>query len=66
MRFWSTDVYDAITGETQVNQRALSEGIMDSDIARYYSTTTDASVLFALNRFTFEAAHKFLIPRAVA
>jgi len=65
MRFWTTDVYDALTGETQVNERALSEGILDSDIARYYSTTTNVWVRFALNRFTYDAAHKFLIPRAV-
>ncbi len=66
MRFWKTDVYDALTGETAVNARALSEGVLDSDLALYYSTAgTSGSPLFALNRFTFDAAHKFLIPRAV-
>jgi hypothetical protein len=54
-----------LTGETTSNDRALSEGLLDSDLARYYSTAGPGYLVFAVNRFTFDAAHKFLIPRAV-
>jgi hypothetical protein len=60
-------VNDAISGETATNARALSEALLDSDLAQIYSTTnTTGYLVFALNRFTFDAAHQYLIPRAVA
>ena len=67
VRFFDRPVNDAISGETTANARALSEALLDSDLAQIYSTTnTTGYLIFALNRFTFDAAHQYLIPRAVA
>jgi hypothetical protein len=43
----------------------LSESLLDSDLVKYHSTAAAGYLTYALNRFTFDAAHKFLIPRAV-
>ena len=67
VRFFESTVNDAVSGETATNARALSEALLDSDLAEIYSTTnTTGYLIFALNRFTFDAAHQYLIPRAVA
>ena len=67
VRFWSRPVNDAVTGTIETNERAITDGLLDSDLAAIYSTTsTNGYLVYALNRFTFDAAHRFLIPRAVA
>jgi hypothetical protein len=67
VRFFDSPVNDAISGETTTNARALSEALLDSDLAEIYSSTnTTGYLVFALNRFTYDAAHQYLIPRAVA
>jgi hypothetical protein len=67
VRFFERPVNDALSGETTTNARAISEALLDSDLAQIYSTTnTTGYLVFALNRFTFDAAHQYLIPRAVA
>jgi len=65
VRFWKSDVTDSLTGLAETNDRALSEGLLDSDLVKYHSTAGAGYLTYALNRFTFDAAHKFLIPRAV-
>jgi hypothetical protein len=67
VRFFERPVNDALSGETTTNARAISEALLDSDLAQIYSTTnTNGYLVYALNRFTFTAAHQYLIPRAVA
>ena len=67
VRFFERPVNDAVAGEVGTNARALSEALLDADLAQIYSTThTTGYLVFALNRFTFDAAHQYLIPRAVA
>jgi hypothetical protein len=67
VRFWDSDVTDTLAGgPASKNKRALSEGLLDSDVVQYYSTNGGpGNVIFSLNRFTFDAAHHYLIPRAV-
>jgi hypothetical protein len=60
MTFYGNDVYDANTGETKQNRRASSKSFFDADL-----TKKGKKSVFTLNRFNFEAAHTFLIPRAV-
>ena len=67
VRFYARPVNDELAGTTDVNARALSDGLFDGDLAQIQSTTGSGDYLvFALNRFTFDAAHHYLIPRAVA
>jgi len=67
VRFFARPVTDALNGTTDTNARTLSDGLLDADLAEIYSTTgTSGYLVFALNRFTFDAAHRYLIPRAVA
>jgi len=67
VRFFARPVTDALAGVADTNTRALTDGLFDGDLAQIYSTTGSAGYLvFALNRFTFDAAHRYLIPRAVA
>ena len=62
--FYSSTVTDALSGQPSVvNGRALSSSLFDPDL-QTYSTQTPKR-FFALNRFTFDAAHQYLIPRAV-
>ena len=64
MYFYSSTVTDALSGQPSVvNGRALSSSLFDPDL-QTYSTQTPKR-FFALNRFTFDAAHQYLIPRAV-
>ena len=39
VRFWKSEVTDSLTGVTETNERALSEGLLDSDLVKRYSTT---------------------------
>jgi len=67
VHFYGRPVSDALAGQIVTNARALSDGLLDSDLAQIYSTSaTGGYLVFTLNRFTFEAAHRYLIPRAVA
>lgn len=62
MHFHGTNVVDGNNNaESKPNTRTSSYSFFDSDL-----TKQGMSGAFALNRFTFEEAHKFLIPRAVA
>jgi len=54
-----TDTYDP--SKSQVNQRASSFSIFDSNLE-----STHIGRIFSLNIFNYDAAHEFLIPRAVA
>ncbi|HKT80213.1 MAG TPA: hypothetical protein VJP86_08325 [Vicinamibacterales bacterium] len=66
VRFFESPVSDALSGEITTNAFALSEAVLDSDLAQIYSTTnTNGYLVYAMNRFTYDAAHQFLIPRAV-
>jgi hypothetical protein len=61
MWFVSTPVNDSYApGASGINQRTSTFSIFDSDLAGY-----GASWTFAQNKFNFDAAHAFLIPRAV-
>jgi hypothetical protein len=68
MRFWGNPVGDSLAGGPgALNTRALTEGVLDSDLAKYYNATSPSGrPAYALNRFTYDAAHQFLVPRAVA
>lgn len=59
---------------TRVNDKASTYSIFDADLTKYNKTYTyydfwgkahTTNKLFTLNRFNFDAAHEFLIPRAV-
>lgn len=71
--FYGNWITDGLIGTT-FNQRSSSLSIFDAELIKYnktVSTTNSAGQVvltdrqFTLNRFNFDAAHKFLIPRAV-
>ena len=73
MTFFTTLVSDPLTGVPSANSRASTLSIFDQDLQApinivdpvtglNYATTKQ----FALNHFNFDAAHQFLIPRAVS
>jgi hypothetical protein len=78
MDFYHTNGEDPLTGQAFTNTRASSLSIFDFDLERFADgtgvfqiapLTGDSYVtkkIFTLNRFNFDAAHQFLIPRAVA
>jgi hypothetical protein len=67
VHFFATQVTDALSDTSVENKRALSDALLDGDLAQIYSSTGNGGYLvFTLNRFTYDAAHQFLIPRAVA
>ncbi len=62
MTFFSNTVTDTLrSGMTTVNARVATYSLFDQDLK---DAGTDP--VFSLNRFNFDAAHAFLIPRAVA
>jgi hypothetical protein len=65
--FYRSAITDAVSesGPTW-NPRAASHSIFDRDLRQYISSTEEPRLFLALNRFTFDAAHQFLIPRAVS
>ena len=73
--FYGSDVTDALTGTAATNRRASTYSLFDQDLERFGATVQTVDVttgqtystqkIFALNRFNFDAAHEFLIPRAV-
>ena len=60
MNFYGNDVTDRNTGATVRNPFASTNSVFDADL-----TKKGMSWTFTLNRFNFELAHVFLIPRAV-
>lgn len=62
MTFYGTAVNDAYRpGASGVNPRTSTQSIFDQDLQ-----AKNLKPVFSLNRFNFDAAHQFLIPRAVA
>ena len=60
--FYGNTVQDAYRpNETRTNPRASTESIFDAELKK-----VGHEPVFTLNRFNFDAAHEFLIPRAVA
>lgn len=59
--FIETPVYDAYLNQNFINERASTFSIFDYDLIGQ-----SLPPKFALNRFNYDAAHEFLIPRAVA
>ncbi|GMR19682.1 MAG: hypothetical protein BMS9Abin36_0277 [Gammaproteobacteria bacterium] len=76
MVFYGSTVQDNKIGKVYENKRASTLSIFDQDLqiynkqAEYIDPDTGKSIsadrVFSLNRFNFDAAHGFLIPRAVA
>jgi hypothetical protein len=67
VHFFGRTVTDARDGTTLENRRALTDSLLDGDLAQLYASTAETGAfVFALNRFTHDAAHRYLIPRAVA
>ena len=73
--FYSTAINDSLTGSpAAANQRAASFSLFDQDLegsgatVQYVSTsgvTYGTQRVFSLNRFNFDSAHTYLIPKAV-
>lgn len=61
MTFYGNVVEDRYTGQKRLNPLASTNSIFDADLLK-----ANAKQSFTLNRFNFELAHGFLIPRAVA
>ena len=72
--FVSNTIEDSYSGEVAENPRASSFSIFNADLDNYLVCEDHAlnekevcrEGKYSLNRFTFDAAHQFLIPRAVA
>jgi hypothetical protein len=66
IEFYSTEVHDAYTGTTAINERASSLSVFDQYLAlRPDGPTYRTDRLFTLNRYNYAAAHPFLISRAI-
>jgi len=64
IKFVGTQVTDSyIPAESRINSRTSSFSIFDNDLVDY---NVEFTRKFTLNRFNYDAAHEFLIPRAVA
>ena len=61
VRFFANDVRDEFLNVTQTNAAGLSESVFDAELLK-----ARRQPVFSLNRFTFQAAQGFLMPRAVA
>jgi len=61
MWFIGSEVRDNLTGQTTLNRRASTFSVFTEDLRARTGLPT-----VTLNRFNFESAHEFLIPRAVA
>lgn len=62
MTFYGTHITDQNTGATGVNSRAVTNSIFSADLQ---AIGTFQQLFFTLNRFDFDYAHGYLIPRAV-
>lgn len=60
IKFYASSVYDSLTKSTVDNYAAVSESIFDEEL-----NAKGQSLIFAMNRFNFDAAMTFLLPRAV-
>jgi hypothetical protein len=75
MTFVETPVDDAYRPGNEVNRKASTYSIFNADLTIYNKTVTytdpatgqtfTTPTLYTLNHFNFDAAHQFLIPRAV-
>jgi hypothetical protein len=66
IEFYSTEVHDAYTGTTAINERASSLSVFDQYLdLRPDGPTYRTDRLFTLNRYNYAAAHPFLISRAI-
>lgn len=61
MTFFKTTVTDSLRPSQVENPRAMVWSVFDPDLK-----TKNQNEVYALNRFTLDAANEFLIPRAVA
>lgn len=61
MTFFGSWVEDGRTGQRDYNARASTESVFDPELTR-----AGRPRVFSLNRFNYDAAHAYLIPRAVA
>lgn len=77
LTFYHNEVKDSYRPtETKINDKVSTWSIFDQDLKAYNKTYTKTdpetgqtyttNQAFSLNRFNFDEAHKFLIPRAVA
>ena len=69
VEFIATTVQDNYTGGSVRNDRASTLSIFDQDLKQYNAVdraTGQPQSAFSLNRFNFQAAYPFLIPKAVA
>lgn len=60
LTMFGTTVDDALSGVSEPNEYASTLSVFDADL-----TKKGRSPVFSLNRFNFEAALRFLVPRAV-
>lgn len=69
--FYGNQVHDRYTGSLDFNPLATTVSIFDADLSRYRCPPgtdpqlIDTCRLFTLNRFNFDSALAFLIPRAI-
>lgn len=61
VRFFANDVRDEFLNVTQPNPVGLADSMFDAELLK-----AGRQPVYSLNRFNFQAAHGFLIPRAVA
>ncbi|MDB4303785.1 hypothetical protein N9934_03235, partial [Desulfosarcina sp.] len=69
--FYETRVSDNYLGTSEVNERSSTASLWNDKFEKYniYSTSEDEDIIkrsFNLNKFNFQAAYPFLIPRAIA
>jgi hypothetical protein len=65
--FYRSVVTDSLAGGEPIeNPRAAAHSIFSPELRQQISSTEVHRMYLGLNRFTFDAAHRFLIPRAVA
>ena len=69
--FVETNVIGAVAGESPVNKRASSYSVFNKYLTDYGKTVgvpgeAEARGFFTLNSLNYDAAHNYLIPRAVA
>ena len=61
--FWKNSVDDQLYPTTTINDFAAAASIFEWDFRKFAPTGQRP---YTVNRFTFDAAHRFLLPRAVA
>ena len=75
MTFMASVVTDGLTGAVSTNRRAASYSIFDEDLKAAHKlvlvdgvlgSTYPTEMILSLNRFNFDSAHQYLIPRAAS